>query len=157
MEKKSELKQKIENLPGFEIWKIRDETGSYILENFRDGQDDLKEFTDKFDDIYYLSVSPADIEQYKDNPAIYGILKRYEHTAEWLKLELMIFKMKEISKEQKQETLNKLKEMYPGLNVKLDETKYQYIVWYFGWTAGRTNSAYMEEIKKAYPVKILVN
>jgi hypothetical protein len=76
-------------------------------------QDKLKEFTDKFDSIYYLSVHPQEIERYKDNPAIYGILKRYEHTAEFRKLELMIFKMKEASEKQKQEALERLRKMYP--------------------------------------------
>jgi len=75
-------------------------------------QDKLNEFTDKFDSIYYLSVHPQEIEIYKDNPAIYGILKRYEHTAEFRKLELMIFKMKEASEKQKQEALERLRKMY---------------------------------------------
>jgi hypothetical protein len=63
----------------------------------------------KFDDIYYLSVSPFDIEKYKDNEAIYDILKRYKHTAERRKLELMIFKTKEISEEEKQKIIEKVK------------------------------------------------
>ena len=153
-ENNSELSHNIKELNDFEIWKIRDETTSYIFQNLND-EKSLKEFTDKFDDIFYLSLHPSNIEEYKSNPAIYEILKRYEHTAERHKLEIMIFKMKEISEEQKQETLNRFKKMYPELDIKLDETKYQYIVGYFGWTAWRTNSSYMEEIKKIYPVKIL--
>lgn len=153
-ENNSELSHNIKELNDFEIWKIRDETTSYIFQNLND-EKSLKEFTDKFDDIFYLSLHPSNIEEYKSNPAIYEILKRYEHTAERHKLEIMIFKMKEISEEQKQETLNRFKKIYPELDIKLDETKYQYIVGYFGWTAWRTNSSYMEEIKKIYPVKIL--
>jgi hypothetical protein len=68
---------------------------------------------DKFDDIYYLSVHPQEIEKYKDNPTIYEILKRYQHTAEWHKLEIMIFKMKEFSEEQKQEAFERLRKIYP--------------------------------------------
>lgn len=154
MENNTELTQKIEDLQGFEIGKIRDETWSYIFQNLHD-EERLKEFSDKFDDIFYLSVFPTEIEQYEYNPVIYEILKRYEHTAEWHNLEIMIFKMKEASEEEKQEALEKLKTMYPWLNVQLDDTKYQYIVGYFGWTAWRTNSYYMEEIKKIYPVKTL--
>ena len=142
-------------LPGFEQWKIRDETWSYIFENFMNNQDKLKEFVGKFDDIYYLSVSPNNIEWFKHYPAIYDILKRYKHTAEWRNLELMIFKLKEISEEQKQETLERLRKMYPWLNIKLDDTKYEYIVGYYWWTAWRSNSYYMNEIKKIYPVKEL--
>lgn len=154
-ENNSELSHNIKELNDFEIWKIRDETTSYIFQNLND-EKSLKEFTDKFDDIFYLSLHPSNIEEYKSNPAIYEILKRYEHTAERHKLEIMIFKMKEVSEEQKQETLNRFKKMYPELDIKLDESKYQYIVGYFGGTAWRTNSYYMEEIKKIYPVKTLV-
>ncbi len=154
-ENNSELYHNIKELKDFDIGKIRDETTSYIFQNLND-EKSLKEFSDKLDDIYYLSVFPTEIEEYNSNPAIYEILKRYKHTAEWHKLELMIFKMKEISEEQKQAALKKFKKMYPWLDVRIDETKYQYIVGYFGWTAWRTNSSYMEEIKKIYPVKTLV-
>ena len=143
------------NLPDFEFGKIRDETWSYIFENFSRDEDKLQEFVNKFDDIYYLSVHPQEIEKYKDNPTIYGILKRYQHTAEWHKLELMIFKMKEFSEEQKLEALERLRKMYPWLDIKLDDTKYQYVVGYYWWTAWRSNSYYMNEIKKIYPVKTL--
>jgi len=151
--------EKIENLPDFEIWKIRDETTSYIFENFWRNKNDVvgkfKEFLGKFDDIYYLSVSPFDIEKYKDNETIYDILKRYKHTAERRKLELMIFKTKEISEEEKQKIIKKVKKETWFDDIKFDETKYRLIVWYFGWTAWRTNSANMEIIKSMYPVKTL--
>ena len=155
MEDFTKLDQTDEILPGFEQGKIRDETWSYIFENLMNEQDKLKEFTDKFDSIYYLSVHPQEIEIYKDNPVIYGILKRYEHTAEFRKLELMIFKMKEASEKQKQEALERLKKMYPWMDIKLDDTKYQYVVGYYWWTAWRSNSYYMDEIKKIYPVKTI--
>jgi hypothetical protein len=102
-----------------------------------------------------LSVNPFEIEKYKDNPALYEILKRYEHWAEYRKLEIMLFKLKEISEEEKQKILEKLRKEFEWMNIKLDDTKYVYIVWYFWWTSWRTNSAYMEEIKKIYPVKTL--
>lgn len=142
-------------LPDFELGKIRDETWSYIFENFSRDEDKLQEFVNKFDDIYYLSTYPQEIEKYKDNPTIYDILKRYQHTAEWHKLELMIFKLKEISEEKKQEALEKLRAMYPWMDIKLDDIRYQYIVGYYWWTAWRTNSYYMEQIKTIYPVKNL--
>ena len=155
-ENDSRLTHKIDDLRWFEIAKVRDETWSYIFEGLYDDSKKLKEFLDKFDDIYYLSVSPREIEKYKNNAVIYNILKRYEHTAEWHNLELMIFKMKELSEEQKQEALRRAMEMYPWWDIKIDETNYLFIVWYFGWTAWRTNSYYMEQIMKLYPVKSLV-
>ena len=153
MEDSPKLNWTNEVLSDFELGKIRDETASYLFQNIWYDEGKLKEFVDKFDDIFYLSVSPSKIEWYKSYPAIYNILKRYKHTAEWHNLELMIFKQKEFSEEQKQEAIEKLRAMYPWLDIKLDDTKYLYIVGYFGWTAWRTKSYYMEEIKKIYPVK----
>lgn len=155
MDKIKNLSESDLNLPDFELDKIRDETWNYIFENFSRDEGKLQEFVDKFDDIYYLSVHPQEIEKYKDNPTIYEILKRYQHTAEWHKLELMIFKMKEFSEEQKQEAFERLRKIYPWLDIKLDDTKYQYVVGYYWWTAWRSNSYYMNEIKKIYPVKTL--
>lgn len=155
MDKIKNLSESDLNLPDFELDKIRDETWNYIFENFSRDEGKLQEFVDKFDDIYYLSVHPQEIEKYKDNPTIYEILKRYQHTAEWHKLEIMIFKMKEFSEEQKQEAFERLRKIYPWLNIKLDDTKYQYVVGYYWWTAWRSNSYYMNEIKKIYPVKTL--
>jgi hypothetical protein len=68
----------------------------------------------------------------------------------------MVFKLKEWTEEQKKETLAKLRSTFwDSANIKLDESKYSYIVWYYWWTMWRTNSAYMREIKEIYPVKIL--
>jgi len=147
---KEQAEEKLENLGN--LGKIRDETWSYIFEWIYFDEEKLKEFLKKFSDIYYLSVNPFEIEKYKDNPAIYEILKRYEHWAEYRKLEVMLFKLKEISEEEKQKILEKLRKEFEWMNIKLDDTKYVYIVWYFWWTSWRTNSAYMEEIKKIYPV-----
>jgi len=155
MDKIKNLSESDLNLPDFELDKIRDETWNYIFENFSRDEGKLQEFVDKFDDIYYLSVHPQEIKKYKDNPTIYEILKRYQHTAEWHKLEIMIFKMKEFSEEQKQEAFERLRKIYPWLDIKLDDIKYQYVVGYYWWTAWRSNSYYMNEIKKIYPVKTL--
>jgi len=156
MENQTELTQKIEDLQDLDMEKIKDETWSYIFSHLQNDEERFKEFLDRFDDIYYLSVLPTQIEKYINYPVIYSILKRYEHTAEWRKLEIMLFKLKEVSKEQNQEALEKLKTMYPWLDIRLDDSKYQYVVGYFWWSAGRSNSYYMEEIKKIYPVKTLV-
>ncbi len=153
---KEQAEIKLEALPEFEIWKIRDETyGNIFNELSYDGEIQKEYIENKFDDIFYLSVSPQDIEKYADNQAIYEILKRYEHTAERHRLELMIFKFKELSEEKRQEILERLKREYEWIEIKLDDSKYWYVVWYFGWSQWRWNSSYMEEIKKIYPVKEL--
>lgn len=147
--------EKIENLLDFKIWKIRDETTSYLFENIGYDEEKLKDFTQKFEDIYYISVSPFDIEKYKDRATIYEILKRYEDAANWYPLEIMAFKIKELSEEEKQALLEKLKKEYEWFPIKLDESRYIIVVWFFKWSSWRSNSYYMEEIKKIYPVKML--
>ena len=148
------IEENLENLSDFEVWKIKNETWSSLFETIWYDEKKLDDFIQKFEDIYYLSVLPGNIEKYKDNQAIYDILNHYKHTAEWHRLEIMIFKIKEISEEEKQRILKELKEEY-WFDIQLDESKYEYIVWYFWWTAWRTCSYYMDEIKKIYPVKIL--
>ena len=152
---KEQSELRIEDLPEFEIWKIRDESCSYIFETISDDDEKLKEFLQKFDDIYYLSVSPFEIEKYKDRPTINEILKRYEWAANWHPLEIMLFKIKEIPEEEKEKLIERLQKEYEWFPIKLDESKYMCIVWFFGWTSWRTNSAYIDEIKKIYPVKML--
>ena len=154
-ENQEQAKIKIEDLTEFEIWKIRDESCDYIFDAIRDDEEKLKEYLQKFDDIYYLRVSPFRIEEYKNRPVIYEILKRYEWAANWHPLEIMLFKIKEISEEEKQKLLERLQKEYEWFPLKLDESRYICTVWFFWWTSWRTNSAYMEEIRKIYPVKTL--
>ena len=154
-ETKEQAKIKIEDLTEFEIWKIRDESCDYIFETIRDDEEKLKEFLTKFDDIYYLSVSPFKIEEYKDRTTMYEILKRYEDAANWRPLEIMLFKIKEIPEEEKQKLLGRLRKEYEWFPVKLDESRYICTVWFFWWTSWRTTSGYIEEIRKIYPVKTL--
>ena len=151
---KEQAELKIEDLPEFEIWKIRDNTWSKILLTISYDEEELNKFIQNFDDIYYFSTYPSDIEKYKNNPALYEIIQHYKHTTETGKLELMIFKIKEISEEEKQKFIKELREKYWDF-VKLDEAKYEYIVGYFWWTAWRTSSAVMKDIKNIYPVKTL--
>ncbi len=101
MKDSTKSNRKIEDLLEFEWEKIKDKTWDNILKNFINDTKELKEFTDKFEDIYYLSIFPTAIEQYKDNSIIYDILKHYEHTTEWDALELMLFKIKGISEAKK--------------------------------------------------------
>ena len=48
---KEQAKIKIEDLPEFEIWKIRDESCDYIFETICNDEEKLKEFLTKFDEI----------------------------------------------------------------------------------------------------------
>ena len=108
-----ELTQEIEKLPELELNKIIDETTRYIFSSISEGEEKMREYLSKFDDIYYLSVFPRNIDNYKKYPVIYEILKRYKHTAETHPLELMFFKFKEMTEEQRQQAIEKIKKMYP--------------------------------------------
>ena len=153
---KEQAEQRIEDLPEFKIWKVRDDTSPQLFDSIKNDDEKLKEFVSKFDDIYYFKISPFDTEKYKDNEVISDILRHYAHTAEGWFLEIMVFKLKEWTEEQKKETLAKLRSTFwDSANIKLDESKYSYIVWYYWWTMWRTNSAYMRDIKEIYPVKTL--
>ena len=151
---KEQAIERIEDLPEFKIWKVRDDTSPQLFDSIKNDDEKLKEFVSKFDDIYYFKISPFDTEKHKDNEVISDILRHYAHTAEGWFLEIMVFKLKEWTEEQKKETLEKLRSIAWD-NVRLDESKYSYIVWYYWWTMWRTNSAYMREIKEIYPVKEL--
>lgn len=155
-ENKEQVIERIEDLPEFKIWKVRDDTSPQLFDSIKNDDEKLKEFVSKFDDIYYFKISPFDTEKYKDNEVISDILRHYAHTAEGWFLEIMVFKLKEWTEEQKKETLAKLRSTFwDSANIKLDESKYSYIVWYYWWTMWRTNSAYMRYIKRLYPVKEL--
>ena len=52
----------------------------------------LKEYCSHFSDIYYIKCYPFLIDQWKDHPEIYDILKRYAHTANGYALEILIWK-----------------------------------------------------------------
>ena len=156
MKNTPELTQEIEKLPELELKKIIDETGSYIFSSISEDKEKMKEYLDKFEDIYYLSVSTRDIENYKKYPVIYEILKRYKHTAEIHPLELMFFKFKELTEEQRQQAIENIRKLYPDLDIEISDSTYQLTVGYDWWTAWRTNSHDMNEIKKIYPVKTLV-
>ena len=146
---------KINNIEKFSSDNIRERQGYDLFRNLIEDKESLQDFVDKFEDIYYISVSPFKIEEFKDYPIIYNILKKYEHTAEYRPLEIMFFKFKSVSEEQKEAMRRYLKETY-WERATLDETEYGYVIWYFGGSQWRNSSAFMDDIKKIYPVKTLV-
>lgn len=126
-----------------------------LFQNLESWWETLQDFVNKFDDIYTLSVSPFSIESYKDYPEIYKILQRFLHTAENRPLNIMFFKYKTLTPEQKQAAQDFIKKTYWD-RAQLDESEYWYIVWYYKWSLWRTMQYYIDEIKKIYPVKTLV-
>lgn len=80
-----------------------------LFKNLELWKESLQDFVNRFDDIYTLSVSPFNIESYKDYPEIYKILQRFLHTAENRPLNIMFFKYKTLTPEQKQAAIDYIK------------------------------------------------
>ena len=54
-----------------------------LYKNFTDSEENLRKYWEAFSDFYYISCAPFDksIDQWKNVPEIYNILKRSEHMA----------------------------------------------------------------------------
>ncbi len=64
---------KINNIEKFSSDNIRERQGYDLFRNLMEDKESLQDFVDKFEDIYYISVSPFKIEEFKDYPIIYNI------------------------------------------------------------------------------------
>lgn len=133
-----------------------------LYKNFVDSEENFRKFWEAFSDFYYISCPPFEnsIEQRKDFPEIYDILKRCVHMANGFPLEILIGKYSEESMEKaKRITEQKRKELEWTNIIVWNPKAYMYIVWFFGWTTGRTNEEIIREIRKMFPdkVKILEN
>lgn len=126
-----------------------------LFNNLENDKESVQDFVNKFEDIYYISINSLNFDWYKDYPLIDKIIEQYQHTTEWRPMEIMFFKYKALSLEQKQAAKEYLQKTYWDW-AQLDETEYWYVVWYFWWSLWRTNSYYMNEVMKIYPVKKLV-
>lgn len=68
-----------------------------LYNSLMNSEEELKTFWDMFSDFYYISCSPFkdSTDKRKDIPEIHEILERYNHTAEWRHLEILIGKYSE--------------------------------------------------------------
>ena len=128
-----------------------------LYRNFSNSDDGLKKYWEMFSDFYYISCYPFDgnIEKWKDMPEIYEILKRYEHTANWRHLEVLIGKYSDNAMEKARKiTEEKRKEFEWMAVIVWDPKYYMHIVGFFWWTSWRNNQELIREIRNMFADKV---
>ena len=157
MEKNIE-KRKIEWLESF----TRDRSNDIsfdLYKNFTDSEENLKKYWEAFSDFYYISCAPFDetIDQWKNVPEIYAILKRSVHMANGHPLEILIGKYSEESMAKARKITEEKRKEYEWMWFTIwDPKEYMYLVWFFGGTTWRTNQYLIKEIKDMFPDKLRI-
>ena len=128
-----------------------------LYKNFSESEESLKNFWETFSDFYYISCAPfkKSIEQWKDIPEIYEILKRSIHMANGFPLEILIGKYSKESMEKAQKITEEKRKEFEWSNIIIwDPKHYVYIVGLFGGSTWRANEEIINDIKKMFPDKI---
>lgn len=117
--------------------------------------DDLTEFCNYFKNIFYIRCFDFKIDDRKDYPEIYTILKRYEHTANWQALELLIWEFNEESMARARKKTEEYRGIYEPMWIKVnDPMKYQHIIGFFWWSSWRACQEIIRDLKQYHPDKI---
>ena len=130
-----------------------------LYKNFADSKENLRKYWEAFSDFYYISCVPFDksINQRKNVPEIYAILKRGEHMAEGHPLEILIGKYSNESMAKARKITEEKRKEYEWMWFTIwDPKEYVYLVWFFGGTIWRTNQHIIKEIKDMFPDKLKV-
>lgn len=128
-----------------------------LYRNFSNSDDSLKKYWEMFSDFYYISCYPFDgnIEKWKDMPEIYEILKRYEHTANWRYLEVLIGKYSDDTMEKARKITEEKRKEFEWMGVIVWDPKYyMHIVGFFWWTSWRNNQELIREIRNMFADKV---
>lgn len=128
-----------------------------LYRNFSNSDDGLKKYWEMFSDFYYISCYPFDgnIEKWKDMPEIYEILKRYEHTANWRHLEVLIGKYSDNAMEKARKITEEKRKEFEWMGVVVwDPKSYMHIVGFFWWTSWRNNQELIREIRNMFADKV---
>lgn len=150
--------RKIEWLEDFSV-KNSNDISFDLYKNFADSEESLRKYWEAFSDFYYISCTPFknDMENWKDVPEIYDILKRCMHMANCHPLQILIWKYSEESMEKARKITEKMRKEYEWMGIAVwDPKSYTYLVWFFGGIAWRNNEEIIREIKQAFPDKIRV-
>ena len=127
-----------------------------LYKNFTDSDESLKKYWDAFSDFYYISCAPFDksIDQWKNVPEIYAILKRSIHMANGFPLEILIWKYSHESMDKARKITEERRKEFEWTGIVVwDPKEYMYLVGFFGGTSWRTNQYIIKEIKEAFPDK----
>ena len=115
----------------------------------------LKEHCSHFSDIYYIRCFPFSIDQRKDYPKIYDILKRYEHTANGHPLEILIWKYSDETMQRARKITEENRKRYEDMWFTVwDPKEYQHMIWFFWGTSWRICEEVIKDVKKVAPDKI---
>lgn len=115
----------------------------------------IENLWNKFSNIYLISCSPFTIDDRKASPEIYNILKRYQHTAEWRPLEILIWEYSDETMNEMNIKTEELKKQYRWMNVSIQSPKkYMHIVGYYWWTSWRTIQEIIKTFKECFPKRI---
>ena len=130
-----------------------------LYKNFTDSEENLRKYWEAFSDFYYISCAPFDksIDQWKNVPEIYNILKRSVHMANGFPLEILIGKYSDESMAKARKITEEKRKEYEWMWFTIwDPKEYMYLVWFFGGTTWRTNQYIIKEIKDMFPDKLKV-
>ena len=128
-----------------------------LYKNFAESRESLRKYWEAFSDFYYISCAPFDksINQWENVPEIYGILKRSEHMANGLPLEILIGKYSEESMTRARKITEEKRKEYEWMWFTIwDPKEYMYIVGFFGGTTWRNNEEIIRELKQEFPNKV---
>ena len=152
MEKETKI---IEWLEKFSV-KNSNDISFDLYKNFADSEESLRKYWESFSDFYYISCAPFDksIEQWKNVPEIYNILKRSVHMANGFPLEILIWKYSDESMDKARKITEERRKEFEWMWFTVwDPKEYMYLVGFFGGTTWRTNQYIIKEIKNAFPDK----
>jgi len=135
-----------------EKWKIETKIAEDLFDNIYNIKKDSFKIKNYTDSIYLITVS--DVEKYKKYPWLYNNMNRYKNNSEYRELQFMFIKINEVWVEKKKQVYEKFKKIYWDI-IKLDESEYYLMVWYFGWTQWRTNQEIIKDMQKLFDVKNL--
>ena len=129
---------------------------TFSLYNTLSGDEDIKNFWEKCSDLYYFSCFPFDesLEQWKEVPDIYKILKQFAHTANGHPLDILICKYDENSMQEARKMTEEFRKKYEWTNITIkDPNNYVYMVWFFWGSAWRTAQYLIRELREQFPDK----
>ena len=154
--RKSIEERKIEWLETF-TRNVSNDISFDLYKNFADSEETLRKYWEAFSDFYYISCVPFDksIEEWKNVPEIYEILKRSEHMANGYPLEILIWKYSEESMAKAKKITEEKRKEYEWMWFTIWEPKeYMYILGFFWWTTWRNNQEIIRRIRDAFPDKV---
>jgi hypothetical protein len=128
-----------------------------LYKNFADSEESLRKYWNAFSDFYYISCAPFDnsIEQWKNVPEIYEILKRSVHMANGFPLEILIWKYSDESMDKARKITEERRKEFEWTGIMVwDPKEYMYLVGFFGGTSWRTNQYIIKQIRDMFPDKV---